>query len=286
MLILGGLTACASKTNQQAPSPDWIQSPTRAVDNGYIVYVGTGEDSNRDRARFKAEGAALADLANECSFVPKGTRIEDRFDKTEGPLHEGYAKVALEFQFCEEAKKTVDPEGVRKLASAPMAEQIKKYQEMLGPGPDLEQVARAAEMEEVPQLSDPGPSSLHSDFHFYVVRQQVAYEKQIVILSPPSLYQPSAPETLAYNRAVVAPTQQIASYAAAHPNLQKTPAAWSTQVPRVRELSRKIDPHYQTPFRQPPKVANKSNGKGEGHHPQGQNPKKKRKKSKDYEQGN
>ena len=94
-LVVAG---CATESSDRPFSvPEWTKAPTRTVDNGYIVYIGSGEDSAKDRASFKAEGAALQDLANECSFVPKGTRLEDRFDKVEGSLHESYAKVAVEF---------------------------------------------------------------------------------------------------------------------------------------------------------------------------------------------
>ena len=53
------------------PKPAWVTQPTRTVDNGYIVYVGSAEDTGADRAQLKAESAAVEDLANECSLYPK-----------------------------------------------------------------------------------------------------------------------------------------------------------------------------------------------------------------------
>src|SRR4051812_5108042 len=79
-------------------TPEWASGPTRTVDRGYIIYVGTGEDQAPERARFKAESMALQDLSNECTFAPKGARIEDYFDDTVGIVHRSRAKVAVEFQ--------------------------------------------------------------------------------------------------------------------------------------------------------------------------------------------
>ena len=74
-LVLFALGGCAT-----APTlPDWTSEPARVVDNGYIVYTGSGLESDPNTAQFVAEGTAIQDLANECSFVPKGARVEDHF---------------------------------------------------------------------------------------------------------------------------------------------------------------------------------------------------------------
>src|SRR4051794_24411710 len=86
------LSACASPgtaVDAQTPPP-WARQPSPTVEGGYIVYVGSGEDRDGERARRKAEAQALGDLANECSFAPKGTRIEDRFERLDGTLRQAF----------------------------------------------------------------------------------------------------------------------------------------------------------------------------------------------------
>jgi hypothetical protein len=103
------LTACSSAPK----APEWTQHPTREVDGGYIVYIGVGEASNPERAQFKAEGQALEDLANECTMIPKGTRIEDRFVEKNDHFSKAYVKLALEFQECEQASRDWRNAGAR-----------------------------------------------------------------------------------------------------------------------------------------------------------------------------
>ncbi len=119
------LTACSSKPLADAPS--WTKTPSRTVEGGYIVYLGTGEDSNLERSMFLAESMALQDLANECSFVPRGARVEDHYSEKAIYTHMSFAKVAVEFQDCDEAKKVTDPEKIKLLANSGFTEEIKRY---------------------------------------------------------------------------------------------------------------------------------------------------------------
>src|SRR6202042_1536036 len=108
--------------------------PTRTVDNGYIVYVGAVEDISSERAQFKAEGLALEDLANECSMIPKGTRIEDRYMAKGDHDSTAYVKLALEFQECDQARHAVNPDDIRKVANVAFTDQLKKYQDLEATG--------------------------------------------------------------------------------------------------------------------------------------------------------
>src|SRR6185312_16331964 len=119
------LTSCSSE--QKPTAPPWTHGATRVVDNGYIVYVGVGHAPDPDRAQFKAEGQALEDLANECSMIPKGTRFEDRYSEKEEYETTAYVKVALEFQECDTAQRSLDPSEIRKLANVNFTEELKKY---------------------------------------------------------------------------------------------------------------------------------------------------------------
>src|ERR1039457_6458123 len=173
------LFGCSSKTPEQeaqALRPQWTNEAARKVDNGYIVYVGTGEDTEPQKAQFIAEGMALEDLANECSFAPKGTRIEDRYVEKLHYTTKVYAKVAIDFETCESAKKAVNPADIQALANESLNEKIKKYQE------NVENlVAENGEEEEGEggeALQAPAaPAPIRDDSHFYAMRQYVAFQK-------------------------------------------------------------------------------------------------------------
>ena len=250
LICIIAMAGCSSNPNTGATSgPEWIHQSTRNFDNGYIVYVGTGDDTSGDRAQFKAESAALEDLANECSFVPKGARLEDRFERTEGNLHEAYAKVAVEFQLCEDAKKAIAPDQVKRLANETMTAQIKKYQDMQGDQTTAETLASIGDEAEgeteisAPSTpSTPTPVRSNPNFRFFVIRQQVAVEKQTVILAPTTVYEPGTAASAGYMTRVAAASQRVEQIQAARPEIKQTNQGWSAQQHHVRELVRQRDP--------------------------------------------
>jgi hypothetical protein len=230
------LAGCSSAPKVEKPA--WISEPTRIVDNGYIVYVGTAEDMNPEKAQFRAEGIALEDLANECSFIPKGTRIEDRYRESEKSFTKAYVKIGLEFTACEKAKQSSDPTAIKEIANVAFTEQVRKYQDFSETGtvPDSSDYAEL----EVPKDLPPVPArtaSMNGDTHFYVVRQYVAYQKEVVILSPPTAYAANSVESQHFISAIQPASAQIATYQQANPDLVKKPEAWS-KVPNRGLISR------------------------------------------------
>jgi hypothetical protein len=226
-----GCQSSSSSTGDAVPS--WTHQTTRTVDNGYIVYIESDDDQSRDRAKFKAESSALADLANECTFIPKGVRIEDRYDGKVGGIYQAYAKVGVEFQVCEEAKKASNPETIRKLANAPMNEQVKSFQEMIGQKEEsITEADEGASTEEQTEAATDGevkpPAAVRDDAHFFVIRERIFYAKRDVILSQPGTYAPLSPESIALEHRIAAPSAAVAGYEAQHPELMKAPRAWSS----------------------------------------------------------
>jgi hypothetical protein len=219
------VVGCASEPKNEKPA--WLQQPTRIVDNGYIVYVGSAEELSPDKAMIKAEGVALEDLANECSFIPKGARIEDRFQEKDKSMTKAYVKVGLEFTECEKAKRAVDPAAIKEIANVAFAEQLKKYQDLSENG----EIADSSEYKNVPVPAQNTPlperASMAESTHFYVVRQYVAYQKEIVILSPPTAYASNSAETQRFTAAVQPANAQIQNYETKNPELAKNPAPWS-----------------------------------------------------------
>lgn len=258
--------ACAS-----APiAPEWIHSPTRAVDNGYIVYIGTGGGPNQENAEFKAEGMALEDIANECSFIPKGTRVEDRYNEKGEHDFTAWVKVALEFQECDQASKTTEPLEIKRLANASFTAQMKRYQ-------DFNETGETPASDELTVLTPPtsiAPAPARaSDWseatHFYVIRQYVAYQNEVVILSRPSAYQPGSPEAKVYTTRMQRPQQQIQKAIAGDPQLKSAPQPWSAMADRPKITRPKVLEPKSNAHAIPYSLPQKNSGAhqaGDGHH--------------------
>ena len=272
LLLALELSGCSSapKGSGAANIPTWIHQPVRTVDAGYIVYIGTGEDRLAERAAFKAEAAALQDLANECSFAPKGARTEDRFDETTGLLHHGYAKVAVEFRDCEAAKASIQPEDIRKLANVAYSDEIKRYQDLVQN--PVDGVASDDDSEGVNEAIDskgppPGSGSgIRDTNHFFVVRQWVFYSKQDVILSPPQTYAANSTETTQFVNKVAPAQDQVQTYERNNPTVHSWNNAWSTSS-AGSALRRRIDRPYHSSY------SNPSNPRNQWNHPSQTQPK-------------
>ena len=263
-LMALGINACSSKPTASTNIPTWIHQPVRTVDAGYIVYIGTGEDHSAERAAFKAEAAALQDLANECSFAPKGTRTEDRFDEATGLLHHGYAKIAVEFRDCEAAKAAIQPDDIRKLANLAYNDEIKRYQDLVAnPG---DEVASDDDSEGVNEAIDsrgppPGGSSgIRDPNHFFVVRQWVFYSKQDVILSPPQTYAANSVETTQFVNKVAPAQDQVQTYERNHPAVHTWANSWSTS-PAGAAMRKHIDRPFSSSHSYTPSAAHQQQWK-------------------------
>jgi hypothetical protein len=246
VVVLGG---CAT-----APSlPDWTSEPARAVDNGYIVYTGSGQEGDPNEAQLAAEGTAIQDLANECSFVPKGARVEDHFRLKTKDGFEAYARVAVDFETCESAQHAVQPDEIKKLASAPFADELKRYQDLIG--------APSAVVSAGGSAQNPGePPVMANDEDYFLARQYVFYQKQVVILAPPGAYAPGSVETQVYLSRVAPVIRPMQAYYAQNPRLRSTPTTWSAVEPQVRrryphafKAPRRQARAHKRPKRRPPK---------------------------------
>lgn len=220
------LSACASE--QKHTEPEWIRQAARTVDNGYIVYVGTGESRDSEKAQFKAEGMALEDLANECSFLPRGTRLEDRFVEKSSAGNKAYVKVAVEFQECTEAQKTLEPSEIKKIANTSFTEQLRRYQDLEETGEIPEKTAYAvldmpADIPAAPVLQ----SGWNESVRFGVLRQYVAYQKEVVILAPATVYPAGSPQAVHFVNTIQPAVGQINQVATQNPALVKNPSPWS-----------------------------------------------------------
>lgn len=221
LILLGG---CAT-----APRvPEWTSAPARDVDNGYIVYTGTAIESDPNQAQLAAEGTAIQDLANECSFVPKGARVENQFRLKTKDGYEAYAQVAVDFPTCVSAQQAVQPDDIKKLASAPFMDELKRYQDFVG---SPTEIASAGDSPENPAA----PPAVTDDADYFLARQYVAYQKQVVILAPPGAYAAGSWQTRVYVNNVTQVIRPLQVYYAKNPRLRSAPTTWSTIEARVRE---------------------------------------------------
>ena len=144
-------------------------------------------------------------------------------------------KVAAEFETCEQAKKAVEPEAIRKIASVAFTEQLKKYQDYSETG-DFDRSKDSTQIE-APQQIAAAPvqaAGENSNVHFYVTRQYIAYQKQIVVLAPPTAYPPQSAASQSFVAAVGPSAAQVATTEHANPDLVKRPLAWSQVVNKPR----------------------------------------------------
>lgn len=240
------LVSCASEPKKSAP--EWTRQPTRVVDGVYVVYVGSAAAPSAERASFKAEGVALEDLANECSLLPKGTRVEDRYSEVGTHETVAYVKVAVEFQDCESGRAALSPEAIRAIANVPFTEQLKRYQDLSETG-EMPPAGAVAAVEP-PAVSEPAPvrdARVSETTHFYVVRQYVTYQKELVVLAPPTAYAPGSPESKRFVGAVSEPSRQLLVMEKANPTFKTAPQPWShlterPELPRPAGLRREHRP--------------------------------------------
>jgi len=226
------LESCGTSQKNPADNPEtkWVTQPARTVDSGYIVYVAHAEDFTEEKALFKAESIALQDVANECSFVPKGTRIEDRYSEQLKNVHKVSVKVGLSYEDCEKAQNTNDPSAIKKLANAQMTDQLKHYQDLYEYQPPTS--SQFAEN----QATDPNagkgglssPStSVQSPVQFFVARQMVVYQKEQVILAPPTAYPPGSVQSNQFARSANQSQQQLQGYQQNNPQTRTWNNTWS-----------------------------------------------------------
>lgn len=240
------LASCASE--QKKIAPEWTRQPTRVVDGGYVVYVGSAAAPSADRASFKAEGVALEDLANECSLLPKGTRVEDRYSESGAHEAVAYVKVAVEFQDCERGRAALTPDAIRTVANVPFTAQLKRYQDLMETG-ELP-AAGAVPLVEPSVASEPAPTRdarVSEETHFYVTRQYVTYQKELVVLSPPDAYASGSPESKRFVSAIGEPARQLVVMEKANPAWKSAPRPWShlterPELPRPAGLRRASRP--------------------------------------------
>lgn len=231
------LLACSSSPKAVEDSgeakPEWTQAGTRSVEGNRIVYVGRATAVNKETAVAKAEGSALEDIANECSMVPKSTRVESRYSVRGTYEYDVRVKVSVEWAECDLARQTIDPGAIRYYANAPLTAQLLQYQDR---NEDLKpQVLEIQPPQELPGVPE-RDSHWDDTQHYYVLRQALVYLKMIAVLAPKDAYAPFSAQAKQYAGSVQPVVQQLNSMQINNPALKDKPLAWTELHDRPRIL--------------------------------------------------
>ena len=218
VLSLAGLSSCGTASYLSAlthPSKDWVQQPVRSIDGKDLVFVNSASDPVQARAEFIAVAKALEDLANECSYIPKGSHLEDRAD-TKRP--EGFSvavKLVIEDQLCEQAKKELLPENIKRTSNRGYTEQLQKYQ-----------LERNLALSEEP-ASRRENNVIHDDNDFFEMRQHIALLKTEMILAGKDLDQLGLKHQQEILQTLSEEFAAAHTYEVANPTLKSSSLTWS-----------------------------------------------------------
>lgn len=121
-------------------TPYWVASPNRAVIGGDILQTGFGKAATLEDAFFLAEAAAVRRITEECGGFPhRDVKIYDRFHRaSRDGQYEAFARAGLTVDDCEHSKH-LDDAARKRLTNQRLAENQRRYSELLGIPPDWAQ---------------------------------------------------------------------------------------------------------------------------------------------------
>lgn len=128
-LLFGG---CATQPPQTAPLPIWVRQTGRVEVDKQIVFVETDDDADPARARAKAEGMVLENVANECSFIPQSTKLDGRFETQTQHLTQAFARVSVSASECQQARAETSPQAIRRLQSVELTKIARAFRDAYG----------------------------------------------------------------------------------------------------------------------------------------------------------
>ena len=243
------LSSCASLGIQ---NKSCIEQPGRSYENQNLVMVSSAKSNTESSAKFNAESQALEDIANECSFVTKGTRVDDQLAKREGNEVTVFVKIIVERSLCEEAKKSIKPQEIQKLSNLGYAEQILKNQienekkiTFKSPPPNAKQKVELI-------LAAEHPSMIHDDGDFFMARQQIAFLKQATLLSTQGLFSQKLIESDKMRFVLAQKIQAAQDYETLNPALKSSAMTWSTIKERISQSLKEDEQNSQNIVLQKP----------------------------------
>lgn len=190
----------------------------RSMNGAWIAFTAIGEDRFAERASFLAENSALADVANECSFIPKAT-VHQVFESSAVVKGADYrqfvGKTFIDRTACDDAKHAVHTDRIGELANTELMNRLQAYQDTIG------EVTKASSAT-VERLTKAG---LENETDVFALRQQILYMKQALLAGTVQpTKQPGALEDA---------IAKVADYESKHPELANSTQSWSASQRRV-----------------------------------------------------
>ena len=214
--------------------------------------VSSAKSNSESSAKFKAEAQALEDLANECSFVTKGTHLEDQLTKRDGDQTIVFVKLVVERTLCEEAKRSIKTQEIQRLSNFGYAEQILKNQFenenkiiFKSPPPNAKQKVELI-------LAAEHSSIIRDDGDFFMARQQIAFLKQAILLSTQGLFSQKLTESDKMHAVLAQRIQAALDYETLNPALKSSAMTWSTIKERISQNLKENEERSQNVVLQKP----------------------------------
>lgn len=215
ILFLTACAACFSGCSGNPPAtglmPYWIRQNGRSLEGQRIVFVESDDHLDRQKAQFLAEAQALADLANECSFVPKGAKIDGRFENSVAKIHQYFVKVSVDQAVCQAARQAQTQASIEALADSELDQVLRKFHSQ-HPQPDLSPANDEARLAGLPDGAA-----------YFIKREKIAQIKLAILRrsSSGAKETPNAPEQASLN-------QEILAEESSQPEYLKGPTSWAT----------------------------------------------------------
>ncbi len=234
-LVWSGLTLGCASYSILDQNKTWMDEAGRHFENRNLVMVSAEKSPSEAVAKFKAEAKGLEDLANECSFVPRGTHIEEEITQKTKDQFIVFAKLVIDHSICEEAKKSLKFSEIESLANLGYTEQILKNQSQ-NPEPNNSKISSMSPKQKVERiLSSDESNVVGDDGDFFMERQQIAFLKEAILLSSRGLYPKKLVISDKMTAVLAQKIQAVQSYEAANPALKSSSVTWSFAKERITQ---------------------------------------------------
>lgn len=94
---------CLSQLDEMGNN--WAKQPIRTQGGGWVWFLGKGINSKKSMAEFLADGIALSRIKDECSIIPKSTRIVEKCYEIDSGSYLFYSRASYRGKDCKLKKE-------------------------------------------------------------------------------------------------------------------------------------------------------------------------------------
>ncbi len=236
-----GFTSCASNSILSLQNRTWTEQVGRNFEKQNIVMVSLAKAASQNTAKFNAEAQGLEDLANECSFIPKGTHLADQVVLSEQGQVTVFVKFIVAKTICENAKISIKFQEIWPLVNYGYTEQILKYHaeneksivakgSALGPLQKVELI-----------LNSENASIVRDDNDFFMTRQQISFLKQATLLAGRGLFPEKAFDIEKMQSVLVQKIAAAGEYEKINPALKSSSITWTMVKERISQNAKSLE---------------------------------------------